>query len=209
MKAEFQRKKIRVALQSAMLLDPGLQPLVDKLGYPEPRTQAPGFVTMLRIIVSQQLSTTAAATIWQRLENQCGGIITHRKILDCPDDQLRQCGLSAQKVSYARDLASRWSSPNSNFETLDSVDTEDAITKLISIRGIGRWSAEIYLMFALGREDIFPSGDLALRVAVQRYANLSTRPSAAETARQAAKWSPCRSVVALLMWRYYGATTLD
>ena len=196
-------------LDSAALLDPGLRRLVDALGYPEPRPRSPGFATLLRVIVSQQLSTTVAAVIWQRLEILCHGHVTWRKILNRSSDQLGSCGLSRQKVEYTHGLAQMIRQKTLDLEAMGRLDAESAMLELVKVRGIGRWSAEIYAMLALRHDDIFPAGDLALQVAVQRYESLSKRPGIKETAMLAHKWSPHRTSVALLMWKYYGATTLD
>lgn len=203
------KRALKQELQRAVRLDPGLQRLLDALGCPEPRIREPGIATLLRIIVSQQLSTGVAAAIWQRLEKLCRAPVTHRKILNRSDAQLRACGLSRQKVEYIVGLARMVRQKDVDIDAIGRLDAEDAIAELIKIRGIGRWSAEIYAMFALGHADIFPSGDLALQVAVQRYANLIVRPDAKTTAVMAKKWSPYQTSVALLMWKYYGATTLD
>ncbi len=201
--------ELQAELQRAAALDPGLIPLLDALGYPAPRVRPPGFATLLRVIVSQQLSTRVAAVIWARLETLCRGSITHRKILNRDGQQLRQCGLSRQKVEYTHGLARMIAHKTIDLEAIGRLDAESAITELLAVRGIGRWSAEIYAMFALGHDDIFPAGDLALQVAVQRYASLGERPNTQQTATLAKKWSPHRSSVALLMWKYYGATTLE
>lgn len=203
------RRRVANDMRRAAQLDPGLQRLVDRLGCPEPRIRAPGFATLLSVIVSQQLSTQVAANIRARLEKSCRGVITHRKILNRSDAQLRACGLSRQKVEYIRGLARMVAERRLDLDALHGLDSADVIDALIEVRGIGKWSAEIYAMFALQRRDIFPAGDLALQVAVQRYARMQTRPDAKRTAAFAERWSPHRSCVALLMWKYYGATTLD
>ncbi len=196
-------------LAQAALLDPGLGALVDALGCPEPRARASGFTALLRIIVSQQLSTQVAAVIWGRLEALCSSQVTYRKILNRDVEQLRQCGLSKQKVDYAQGLARMLAEKTLNLDAIDKLDTESVIAELLKIRGIGQWSAEIYAMFALRHSDVFPAGDLALQIAVQRYESLAQRPNTAQTAKLAQKWSPHRSSVALLMWKYYGSSTLD
>jgi len=203
------RRIIAGELRRAVALDPGLQRLVDQLGCPAPRVREPGFATLMAVIVSQQLSTAVAANIRARLQKSCRGVITHRKILNRDDAALRACGLSRQKVDYIRGLARMVAARQLDIDALPAFDTEAVIDALCTVRGIGRWSAEIYAMFALGRRDVFPAGDLALQVAVQRYAGLRTRPDAKRTAAFAEQWSPHRSVVALLMWKYYGAGTLD
>ncbi len=201
--------KVKRELRRAMLLDPGLARLVERLGYPEARARQPGFAALLRVIVSQQLSTGVAAAIWARFEKLCRKPITYRKVLNRDSEQLRQCGLSKQKGEYIHGLARMLADKTLDLEAVAQLDAEAAIAELIKVRGIGLWSAQIYAMFALGHGDIFPAGDLALQVAVQRYARLGERPDATQTAALARKWSPYRSSVALLMWKYYGATTLD
>ena len=203
------RRKLRHELRRAAALDPGLQRLIDALGYPAPRVREPGFATLLQIIVSQQLSTGVAAAIWRRIESLCRAPVTARKILNRSGDQLRLCGLSRQKVEYAHGLAKMLRQKTLDLEGLRRLDAESTITELLKVRGVGRWSAEIYAMFALGHTDVFPAGDLALQVALQRYASLGERPDVTKTAARAAKWSPHRTSVALLLWKYYGSTTLD
>ncbi|MGR3914373.1 MAG: DNA-3-methyladenine glycosylase 2 family protein [Gammaproteobacteria bacterium] len=202
-------QKLKRELECAARLDPGLRKLLGALGCPAPRARPPGFATLLRIIVSQQLSTGVAAAIWRRLEKSCRGAVTHRKIRNRSDAQLRACGLSGQKAEYARNLARMIAAREIDLDALACVEAEAAMAELVTVRGIGRWSAEIYAMFALGHTDIFPAGDLALQVAVGRYASLPERPSVQQTAALAERWSPHRSSVALLMWKYYGAATLE
>ena len=201
--------QLRSDLRQAAGLDPPLQRIIDALGYPPARARPPGFATLLRTIVSQQLSTTVASAIWTRLEKACNGQITARKIRNRSVETLRGCGLSGQKIGYAHGLAADVLARRLNLDNLANLDDAEVVAELVKVRGIGQWSAEIYAMFALGRGDIFPSGDLALQVAVQRYAQLDARPDPKTTADFAAKWSPYRSAVAVLMWQYYGSTTLE
>lgn len=163
---------------------------------------------MLRIIVSQQLSTKVVAVIWARVETLCNNEVSAQVVLALPKDALRECGLSWQKVGYAKGLAERIDSGLLSPEALVDMPTDEAIKALIEIKGYGVWSAEIYAMFALGRADIFPAGDLALQIAVQRLDALAEKPSEKQTREIAQRWSPQQSAVAVLMWHYYGATTL-
>lgn len=196
-------------LDAAAMLDPKLGLVIEKHGYPEPRSRAHGFETLLRIIVSQQLSTKVAAVIWARVEALCERDVTAQAILALPDDALRNCGFSRQKVGYAKGLAERIDSGALSPETLADMSTDDAIKALTEIKGYGVWSAEIYAMFALGRADIFPAGDLALQIAVQRLDTLAEKPTEKQTRDIAKRWSPHQTAVAVLMWHYYGAATLD
>ncbi len=196
-------------LDAAASLDPKIRSIIDDLGYPEPRSRVHGFETMLRIIVSQQLSTRVAAVIWDRVETLCDNDVTAQAVLILSEEALRECGLSWQKVSYAKGLAERIDSGILSPEALAKMPTDEAISALTEIKGYGVWSAEIYTMFALGRADIFPAGDLALQIAVQRLEALPEKPSEKLTREIALRWSPYQSAVAVLMWHYYGATTLS
>lgn len=196
-------------LDSAARLDPRIRSVLDRHGYPEPRVRPHGFSTMLRIIVSQQLSTRVAAVIWDRVDALCGREVTVQNILAQNEEALRECGLSWRKVSYARALAERIDSGLLSPQGLVDMPTDEVIKTLTEIKGYGVWSAEIYAMFALGRPDIFPAGDLALQVAVQRLESLLEKPGEKQTREIASRWSPHQSAVAVLMWHYYGAATLD
>lgn len=199
------RRQLRLAGER----DPGIKSLIAVIGYPEPRKRNADFETLLQVIVSQQISTHAAAAVFDRLRRHCRGQVTWRKILNRDLDTLRECGLSYRKAEYAHGLASMFQTRQLDLESMRRSDSETVISRLTEIRGFGRWSAEIFAMFALQHPDIFPADDLALRIAVQRFLKLNARPTGRETMKLAARWSPCRSAVALLMWKYYGSTTLD
>ena len=188
--------------------DPGLIPLIRTHGIPQSRRSPPGFETLAKIINAQQLSTTAAAAIWLKFEKDCRGQVTPRKILNRSQSQLRELGVSRRKAEYLTGLAQMVVSNDLRTDDLNAQTDEDVINNLTKIRGMGIWSAEIYCLFALGRRDIYPAGDLALQIAIQWYAKLENRPSEAETRLFSQRWSPHRSAVALLMWKYYGAATL-
>ncbi len=200
---------IKQQLDAACNLDPQLCAILDLTGYPEPRLRPPGFATLVQIINAQQLSTKAAGAIWQRLENSCGGELTPEKILDGAPHMLLECGLSARKTEYITGLSEMLVSGELDLTSLDLMSDEEMVSALVMVKGIGRWSAEIYGMFALGRKDMFPAKDLALQVAVQKYAGMSDRPDEKKTRTIAQRWSPYRSAVAILMWKYYGTATLD
>lgn len=200
---------VQTEINKAVLIDPDLRHVLTIVGYPEPRVTTPDFSTLAKIINSQQLSTQSAAAIWSRLENNCKGQVTHRKIINRGERGLLDCGLSRQKAAYLLGLARQIQSKNLNLAQMVDLSDEDVIKELIKIKGIGIWSGEIFAMFALGRKDFYPAGDLALQVAIQKYANLTEKPSEKEARAFALRWSPHRSSVALLMWKYYGSTTLD
>ncbi|NKB62078.1 MAG: DNA-3-methyladenine glycosylase 2 family protein [Gammaproteobacteria bacterium] len=189
--------------------DHRLKLVLHQVGYPDPRTRPPGYATLLQIMVSQQLSTKAAAAIWSKLEVLQSGEVTAQKIHDTPSELLRSCGFSGRKIEYAKSLADGVEKGGLDLFFSEQETTNEIIESLCEIRGVGRWTAEIYAMFALDRGDIYPAKDLALQVAIQRYQELAYRPSEQEVSEIAMKWSPYQSAAALLMWKYYGAATLD
>ncbi len=173
------------------------------MGYPEPRVREPGFVALLQIILSQQLSTKAALAIERKLQHRCGGTITWRKTLDLGETGLIECGLSRRKIEYVLGLAERIRRGELDLQRIGSLDTEGVLKELITVRGLGRWSGQIYALLALRHPDIFPEDDLGLQRALQRYRDLPNKPSRQQTAAIAERWSPHRSAVALLMWKFY------
>lgn len=203
------REQFHAQLDAAAEQDTKLRAILDRHGYPEPRQRSNSFETMLRIIVSQQLSTRVASVIWERLTALCDPEVVPEAILALKPETLRDCGLSRQKVDYARALAERIHSGTLNPQSLAEMPLEETLEELIQIRGYGRWSAEIYAMFALGHPDVFPAGDLALQVAIQRLESLQEKPDEKQARVIAQRWSPYQSAVAVLMWHYYGAATLD
>ncbi|WP_199554552.1 DNA-3-methyladenine glycosylase family protein [Sandaracinobacteroides hominis] len=176
-------------------------------GLPEPRIRAPGYETLLRAIVSQQVSTAAAASIWRKLETQVGDLHDPLKMLAVDADALRAAGLSRMKASYALSLAGHVTDGSLPLHALPE-DDEEAIRLISSVRGIGRWSAEIYLLFAEGRGDVFPAGDLAVQVQAGKMFGDGSRPSEKTLREMAEAWRPERGVAALFLWHCYNAPPL-
>lgn len=177
-------------------------------GRPEPRLRPRGASTMMRAIVAQQVSTKAAASIWARLEAACGGDMDDlRQVAATSFEVLRSAGLSGQKASYVHALAEAVSSGIVDFAALPAAD-EDAIAQLSSIRGIGRWSAEIYLLFAEGRPDVFPAGDLALQIQLGRMLGEAARPTEKRARALAEPMQPYRGALSILLWHNYNITAL-
>lgn len=170
-------------------------------GPPPLRRRPDGFAQLLAAIVSQQVSTHAARAIWGRMEH--AGLTSPEAVLAADDTALRAPGLSQQKMRYARALASA----GIDFDSLRDAPDEQVVATLIEVPGIGRWTAEIYAMFSLGRADVFAPADLALQEAARRLFALSERPREAALRRMAADWSPWRSVAAGLLWAYYRVET--
>jgi DNA-3-methyladenine glycosylase II len=201
--------RLRRALECLAENDATLRLAIERVGYPAPRIQPAGFATLLRIIVAQQVSTRAAATIQRRVELAMGERVEAQVLLDLPVETLRGCGLSGRKVVYARELAAAIVDGRLNLERLAAAPDEEVVSALTALPGFGRWSAEIYLLFALQRQDVLPADDLALQIAAQRLKNLEVRPNARDLRALAVAWSPWRGAASVFLWHYYGAATLD
>ena len=161
------------------------------------RLRKDGFAALLDAIVSQQVSVAAADAIWARLK--AAGLTGPRKIMWATDDDLRACGMSRQKIRYARELASA----GIRYPSLRTTPTDEVIESLIVVPGIGRWTAEIYAMFSLGRADVFAPGDLALQEAARILFEMDERPTEKALRVQSENWAPWRGVAARLLWAYY------
>ncbi len=197
-------ERMRISLDKIALTEPGFAAAIAKLGYPQPRVREPGYETLLRTIVGQQVSVASAAAVWRKLEAELGAGCAPNALLARDFDALRACGLSRQKQGYARSLAELLLSGALDLNALPA-DDEEAIAQLVRIKGIGRWSAEIYLLFAEGRPDIWPAGDLAVQIAVGRMLGLPERPSESMTRLIAEPWRPHRGAAAIMAWHHYNA----
>ncbi len=161
------------------------------------RRRPEGFAELLGAIVSQQVSVASARAIWGRM--QAAGFTTPEAVAGAEDEALRACGLSRPKLRYARAL----SLAGIDFDALPFMEDERVVAQLVELPGIGRWTAEIYAMFALGRADVFAHNDLALQEAARLLFSLDKRPNEREMRVIAAAWSPWRAVAARLLWAYY------
>jgi DNA-3-methyladenine glycosylase II len=197
-------EQIRTALDTLATSEPLIAVAVERVGYPEPRIRDRGYETLLRTIVGQQVSVAAAQSIWVKLGAALGDLTNPEIVAATSDDELRAAGLSRQKASYARSLADEVTSGRLDLGELPA-DDEEAIAQLIRIKGIGRWSAEIYLLFAEGRPDIWPAGDLAVQIEVGRIMGHAERPSEKLTREIAEPWRPHRGAAAILAWHHYKA----
>lgn len=191
------------ALNHLRSADPVLAAILDRVGPYRPRYSQPDFAMLVRAIVNQQLSGKAAATILRRLEEKVepkGGMIPEA-LLALRSTQLRAVGLSAQKQAYLKDLARKTVSGELDFEQLHSLDDQDVIERLTQIKGIGVWTAHMFLIFGLRRPDVLPSGDLGIQAAVHRAYGLEARPKPAELEQLGARWRPWSSIAAWYLWR--------
>jgi len=198
---------IRESLDALARREPVIAKALVHAGYPEPRINDPGYVTLLRTIVGQQVSLASARAIWTKLEAAVGDPGNPALLVSASDEALRGAGLSRQKMSYARSLAEEVASGRLDLANLPE-DDEAAIAELVRIKGIGRWSAEIYLLFAEGRHDIWPAGDLAVQIAMGRILGLADKPSERHLRTVSEPWRPHRGPLALFAWHYYKTPVL-
>lgn len=194
-------EELRKSLDALAAAEPAFAAAIARAGYPEPRISERGFVTLLRAVIGQQVSIKAAAAIWAKLDAATGGCADPAKVGAASDEALRGAGLSRQKVAYARSLAEEVLSGRLDFGRLPA-DDEDAIRLLSGIKGIGRWTAEIYLLFAEGRRDVWPAGDLAVQIEIGRILGLDERPTERRIRALAEAWRPHRGAAAVFAWHH-------
>ncbi|MEE4204864.1 MAG: DNA-3-methyladenine glycosylase 2 family protein [Erythrobacter sp.] len=199
--------QLRDALDDVAARDPRVARELERVGYPAPRIRERGFRTLLRTIVGQQVSVAAAASMWAKLESELGEEFTPLALLARDFDTLRACGLSRQKQGYARSLCELVEARAIDLHALPE-DDEEAIALLTEVKGIGRWSAEIYLLFAEGRPDVWPAGDLAVQEGVRRLVGMEDRPKERETRALAQDWAPHRGAMAIFTWHFYANPAL-
>jgi len=198
---------IRSAVEALAQREPAFAGVVERFGVPGPRRSDRGAQTLLRTIVGQQVSVAAARSMWAKLEAAYGSPPDLHKLLVATDEEMRGAGMSRQKAGYIRSLAGLVISGELDLEALPS-DDEEAIALLTKIKGIGRWSAEIYLLFAEGRADVFPAGDLAVMVELGRLLGLPDKPGEKQLRELAEAWRPYRGAAAVLAWHSYNSAVL-
>lgn len=189
-------------IEALVGMDPRLAAVRDFAGPVQPRINPPGFVGIAKVITGQQLSVTSAAAIWSRFELLPGALdpVTY---LSLSEEAVRATGFSGGKFRTLRAIAEAMAAGVLDFDHLETLPAEDAVRYLVAHKGIGPWTAEVYLMFCAGHPDVFPAGDLALLKAVQHGLGLDARPTIKEMIGIAAPWTPHRSAAALLFWRYF------
>ena len=193
------------SLDALAAVEPAFARTIASHGRPPPRLSEPGVESLLRTIVGQQVSVAAARSMWNKLIAKYGEPVDLNALLAATDEQLREAGLSRQKAGYARSLAGLVLAGELDLANLPA-DDEEAIAMLTKIKGIGRWSAEIYLLFAEGRADVWPAGDLAVQIEVGRLLGLGERPSEKQLRALAEAWRPHRGAAAVLAWHSYNST---
>ncbi|WDR04635.1 DNA-3-methyladenine glycosylase 2 family protein [Devosia rhodophyticola] len=184
--------------------DPRLAAVRAVAGAVDPRVSPRGFSGMAKVICGQQLSVASARAIWSRFEALAGATEPH-SFLALSEETVRATGFSAGKFRTVRVIAEAITAGDLDFEALETLQIDKAIAVLTALKGIGPWTAEIYMMFCAGHSDVFPAGDLALQKAVEHGLKLNSRPTSAELYVIAALWTPHRAAAALLFWRYFAA----
>lgn len=182
-------------------IEPAFAKALARVGVPEARHGDAGYVTLLRAIIGQQVSVASATAIWNKLEVQSGGAHDPERMAATSDEGLRAAGLSRQKMAYARSLSEEVLSGRLDFDNLPA-DDEEAIAHLTAVKGIGRWTAEIYLLFAEGRPDVFPAGDLAVQIELGVILGMEERPSEKAIRALAEPWRPHRGAAAVFAWHH-------
>ncbi|WP_299330322.1 DNA-3-methyladenine glycosylase 2 family protein [uncultured Psychrobacter sp.] len=190
--------ELKTHIQALIELEPRFAPVYEQVGVPSLRRNEGGFAALLRAIVGQQLSVAAASSIWQRLVD--ANLITPKTLIQADDEDLRAQGLSRQKIRYVRSLVDH----DIDYQALTTMSDGEVIATLTAVTGIGRWTAEMYLLFSLGRADILAVDDLAIRVAAMVLLELPERPTPKQLKVATQSWSPYLSAASLLLWAYYG-----
>ena len=194
-------EKLKASLDRLAEIEPAFAAAIARIGYPEPRIRDRGYETLLRAIVGQQVSIKAAASILARVEAVTGGMAQAANVARTSDDDLRAAGLSRQKILYVKSLAEEVVAGRLDFARLPE-DDEAAIAALTRIKGIGRWTAEVYLLFAEGRADMWPAGDLAVQIEIGRILGLPDRPTEKRVRELAEPWRPHRGAAAIFAWHH-------
>lgn len=197
-------KEIAAARVALADLDPALARAHEGTPVFEWRARVGGYEGLFRMIVEQQVSVASAAAIWKRTVDGLDGVVTPDAVLACDIDTLRSFGLSGQKARYGHEIARAQAEGRIDFEHLGRLSDVEATAALVAIKGVGRWTAETFLMFCEGRTDVFPGGDIALQEAIRWADRAELRPNEKQAYLRAERWRPHRSVAAHLLWGWYG-----
>ncbi len=201
MSVKITKETFKSAVEELAGRDPDMARFYEAHGLPGLRSRAGGYSTILKIICGQQVSTSAAAAIIGRL-NEIADPMTPEIFLSLSDERIRAVGFSGQKTKYGRAIADAVISGEFSFRRVARMDDEDAIAEMIKLKGIGRWSAEVYLLFALRRPDLWPVDDLGVVKGLMGMKGLKKRPPRDKLVKMGEAWRPWRSVAARMMWHY-------
>lgn len=205
---DMREEAVRGHLDRLASTDVHIAAALERAGYPPERRRDHGFDTLLRVIVGQQVSVQAANSIYTKLTGLIGEKPRPSDLIAHDIEALRGAGLSRQKAVYAHSLADAILSGTLPIKELHIMDDGDAVAAITSVKGLGRWSAEMYLIASLGRTDIWPVDDIAVQEGVKRMIGLEDRPKPKALDEIGERWRPYRSSVALLAWHYYGIVAL-
>jgi DNA-3-methyladenine glycosylase II len=195
---------LEAGLSRLLALDPRLNEVLKIAGRPPLRKRAGGFKGLARIVVSQQLSTASAAAIWKRVEESLGSF-HHETVLAARTPKFKRAGLSLPKIRTFRNVGRAVRDGDLDLEALHDISADEAHAMLTQVKGIGPWTADIYLLFCIGHADAWPAGDLALQEAIRMAFKLRKRPDAKRMQKLSKAWRPVRGVAAYLFWAYYAA----
>ena len=194
------KESLALAAELLAARDRSLASIHELHGPPPMWGRQPGFRTLLRIVLEQQVSLVSARSMFERLRSNIDPF-EPRSFIECGEPYLRSLGMTRQKAHYAIQVAHAFS--NGDLKSIGRLPDEEAQARLTQIKGVGPWTANIYLLMALRRPDIWPDGDIALATAVKKLRKLDDRPSFVELARMAERWRPYRSVAARMLWQFY------
>jgi DNA-3-methyladenine glycosylase II len=181
--------------------DPQLAVIIDSVGNYKLKRKNHHFSTLIESIISQQIATSAAEAIFKRFKKLYPKFPTASEVLSTRKSKLRTVGLSSMKIEYLKDLARHVEEGKLNMKSLSKMNDEDVITHLTQVKGIGRWTAEMFLIFSLGRQDVFPVDDLGLRKGVQILFSLSEIPKPKEVEKLGERWKPYRTIATWYLWK--------
>ena len=190
-------QQLKTHIEALISIEPKFAPIYKQVGVPDLRRNQGGFEQLMRAMVGQQLSVAAASSIWKRLVD--ANLTSAQAITQVEDEALQVQGLSRQKIRYIRSLIEH----DIDFAALAAMSDDEVIKTLTAVIGIGRWTAQMYLLFSLGRADIVAADDLAIRVAAIEVLELAERPTPKQFKLATDAWSPYRSAASLLLWAYY------
>jgi len=201
---QLTRRHLETALDAIAVRDRHIARALEQVGYPDERRRGePSYEHFLRIIVGQQLSVKAASTIFGRVEAAVQGDFCPERVLAMSDSELRALGLSRQKIGYARGLSEAVIDGSLVPAALADLPDDVVIENITRLKGFGRWSAEMFLLFSLGRPDVWPADDLAIQAGLHRIKNMRARPDRKRADAIARPWRPYRGAAAIFIWHYY------
>jgi len=200
---QINHESLAVGVSYLSGIDPDMERIVDQLGLPPLWSREPGISTLVHIILEQQVSLASAKAAFNKLNSEISDDLTPKKFLRFSDIELKEFGFSRQKTTYCRELSKAIINGSLKLNKLHSLDNRSVRSELTSIKGIGDWTATIYLLMAMKRPDVWPSGDLALKKAIQKTKNLPESPDTEQCGKIALQWRPWRAVAARILWHSY------